>query len=325
MFTIRTVPRVADRQGLACAVVWLGLAAGTLGCGSGGAVQVDSVDTATTATAQESLTTTSQSSWSSVVTSLSTIASSTVEPTEEPTGPSESESNTASTEPQAPEVDSSTTTTAVSSASAGSSVGAVVVAHVVSEVVAPRQEPNLEAPIITTLANPTETGGPLVFQAVDNRLSPDGRWIEVYLPIRPNGSTGWIQLDAVKLHANPFRLSIDSAGFTLTLFKNDQLVLSTPIGIGTGDTPTPVGQFFVIELLKPPSPDGPYGPFAFGLSGFSETLTSFGDGAGVIGIHGTNDPGSIGTNASHGCIRVANDVITELAQVLPLGTPVVIS
>jgi lipoprotein-anchoring transpeptidase ErfK/SrfK len=97
------------------------------------------------------------------------------------------------------------------------------------------------------------------------------------------------------------------------------------VAIGTGATPTPLGRFYIIELLQPPDPTGPYGPFAFGLSGFSETLTSFAGGDGVIGIHGTNDPVALGTDVSHGCIRMANDVIETLAGVIPLGTPVAIS
>ncbi len=41
-----------------------------------------------------------------------------------------------------------------------------------------------------------------------------------------------------------------------------------------------------------------------------------------MGLHGTDAPHGLGTDISHGCIRVANDVITELAGQLPLGTPV---
>ena len=65
--------------------------------------------------------------------------------------------------------------------------------------------------------------------------------------------------------------------------------------------------------------------FAFGLSGFSETLTSFRGGDGVIGIHGTDEPEALGTDVSHGCVRVDNDVITSMAGLIPLGTPVIIT
>ena len=72
-------------------------------------------------------------------------------------------------------------------------------------------------------------------------------------------------------------------------------------------------------------PNGPYGPYAFGLSGLSEQLTSFNGGNGRLGLHGTNEPDSIGQDVSNGCIRVANDVVIQLAELLPLGTPVQIS
>ena len=51
-------------------------------------------------------------------------------------------------------------------------------------------------------------------------------------------------------------------------------------------------------------------------------LQSFGGGPGQIGIHGTNEPGALGTDVSHGCVRISNASITKLARLLPLGTPV---
>ncbi len=100
------------------------------------------------------------------------------------------------------------------------------------------------------------------------------------------------------------------------------MTLSTDIAVGTGDTPTPYGEFYLAELLEPPDPGGVYGPFAFGLSGFSEVLDSFAGGDGVVGIHGTDDPSALGRDVSHGCVRVLNDVIEDLAARVPLGTPV---
>lgn len=95
-----------------------------------------------------------------------------------------------------------------------------------------------------------------------------------------------------------------------------------PAGIGTSDTPTPGGTFYLKELLAPTNPDGAYGPYAYGLSGFSTTLQSFAGGEAVIGLHGTNSPSSIGHDVSFGCIRMRNADITALARLLPLGTPV---
>ena len=61
------------------------------------------------------------------------------------------------------------------------------------------------------------------------------------------------------------------------------------------------------------------------MSGFSDVHLSFAGGEGVIGIHGTNEPDSVGSTVSNDCIRVHNDVISEMATFPPLGTPVTIS
>ena len=75
--------------------------------------------------------------------------------------------------------------------------------------------------------------------------------------------------------------------------------------------------------MKPPRPDSVYGTYAYGLSGFSDVIRTWWEG-GVIGLHGTNDPSSIGRPESHGCIRMRNADISWLVRILPLGTPVLI-
>ena len=57
-----------------------------------------------------------------------------------------------------------------------------------------------------------------------------------------------------------------------------------------GRRPTPIGVFYTKELLQPPNPNTAYGAYAYGLSGYSNVLTDFAGGDGVVGIHGTNDP-----------------------------------
>jgi lipoprotein-anchoring transpeptidase ErfK/SrfK len=172
----------------------------------------------------------------------------------------------------------------------------------------------------TSLANPNENGAPLVFLVERQQ----GDWIEVLLPIRPNGSTGWIRARDVTLAQNPFRIDVKLAEHRIAVYEGDQLVLDEPIAVGTADTPTPGGRYYIKELLQPPDPTGPYGTYAYGLSGFSNELESFNGGDGVIGIHGTNDPSSIGNDVSHGCIRMTNEAIESLVPRLPLGTPVTI-
>ena len=195
----------------------------------------------------------------------------------------------------------------------------VVATAVVGSVVA-RTDPLSTAPLVAELDNPIATGGPLVFQVV----ADEGDWLRVLLPVRPNGSAGWIRSADVSLSRNLYRVDIDTTAKSLVVSREGNPVIETQVAIGTGETPTPIGSFYLTELLRPPDPNGPYGTYAFGLSGFSETLTEFNGGTGVVGIHGTNDPSSIGSEVSHGCIRVNNDVMDELASILPLGTPVTI-
>ncbi|MDE0573635.1 L,D-transpeptidase [Demequina sp. B12] len=154
-----------------------------------------------------------------------------------------------------------------------------------------------------------------------------GEWLEVYLPVRPNGSTGWIQAADVSVSSTDFRVEIGLEDFTLTVYQGSDAVLSTPIGVGTSDRPTPGGVYYIRELLQPDTDDGPYGPYAYGLSGYSPVLDSFNGGEAIIGMHGTNEPDSIGEYVSSGCIRMSNDAVTELVTEvgLPLGTPVYIS
>ena len=95
------------------------------------------------------------------------------------------------------------------------------------------------------------------------------------------------------------------------------------MGIGAGETPTPFGHFYLVALIKPPTPDSIYGAYAYGLSAFSKVITTWKWG-GVIGLHGTNEPSSVGHSVSHGCIRMRNRNILFLVHRLPLGTPITI-
>lgn len=169
-----------------------------------------------------------------------------------------------------------------------------------------------------TLANPTENGAPLVF-LVDSQVP---NWVHVDLPVRPNGSTGWVRAADVDVTTINYRVVIELGNHRITVYRGENVMLTEPVGVGTGSTPTPGGTYYIKELLQPPDPSGAYGPYAYGLSGFSNVLTSFAGGDGVVGIHGTNDPSAIGRDVSHGCIRMSNSGITTLSKVLPLGTPV---
>jgi lipoprotein-anchoring transpeptidase ErfK/SrfK len=171
------------------------------------------------------------------------------------------------------------------------------------------------------LENPIASGAPLVLFVTGNQPG----WFEVLLPLRPNGSRAWVREADVAVEADDWRVEVHLADHQLTVYQGPEIWMAEPIALGREPTPTPGGTFYLVELLAPPDPDGDYGPYAFGLSGFSDDLTSFNGGDGRLGLHGTNDPRSLGLDVSHGCIRVSNEAITQLARALPLGTPVVIT
>ena len=167
------------------------------------------------------------------------------------------------------------------------------------------------------LENPRTTGAPLTFLLADD---PGGGWYEVMVPVRPNGTTGFVRAQDVTVTRVPYRLVMSTDDNELTVYEDGEVVRTMRAASGTGDTPTPLGTFYLTELLEPTNAG--YGPFAYGLSGFSEVLDSFGGGPGQIGLHGTDDADSVGRAVSHGCIRLSDEDITYLAGLLPLGTPV---
>lgn len=178
-----------------------------------------------------------------------------------------------------------------------------------------------------TLDNPqpsgAEPGGTytLVMLVVEQQRD----WLKVLLPVRPNGSSGWIHTADVDLGVTGFRVVVELGKHEITVWDRNDVFLQEPVGVGaSGRTPTTIGQFYVIQSLKTiPADYAAYGPHAFALSGFSEVLYSFGNGGtGVLGIHGTSDTSSLGRDVSNGCIRMSNSGILKLAEVLPVGTPV---
>lgn len=151
-----------------------------------------------------------------------------------------------------------------------------------------------------------------------------GEWVKVFLPVRPNGSKGFVRKADVEITHHEWKIEVFLRSFRLRAWNGESLFMEAPVGVAKDNTPTPEGIYYTTELLAPPDPDGPYGVYAYGLSGFSEVLQTFRGGPGQLGIHGTNDPSSVGRKVSAGCIRMRNEDIARLAQVLPLGTPVLV-
>jgi lipoprotein-anchoring transpeptidase ErfK/SrfK len=179
------------------------------------------------------------------------------------------------------------------------------------------------SPVVTKLSDKTEYNVPRTLLVTDQSSRPG--WLNVLLPIRPNGATGWIKASDVTLGASDYEIKIELAAHKLTLYKLGEPVLESGTVNGTARTPTPPGRFYItdpVDLQK--NPNTGYGLFALGISGYSEVLTSFKGGPGQLAVHGTNNPSEIGQDISNGCTRVPNDIILQLAMTVPLGTPVTI-
>jgi len=189
-----------------------------------------------------------------------------------------------------------------------------------------RDAPSADAGIVATLPNPRPlaTDPPVSIPLVMLVAATEADWVQVYLPIRPNGSTGWIPADQVTLTSHRWRIEAVLDDFTLRVFNDGEQVFETAIGVARDNAPTPGGLYYITELVQPPDPDTVYGTYAYGLSGFSETFETFNGGPGQLGLHGTNEPELIGQAVSAGCIRLTNDDINYLVEQLqiPLGVPV---
>lgn len=160
----------------------------------------------------------------------------------------------------------------------------------------------------------------------------DGRcWVQVRLPWRPNGSAGWINADKIALEQTPWRIVVSTSRRTLTLFRAGTVVRTVSVVVGKPSTPTPDGLFAVWWAI-PWHPEDFLGSWVLDLTAHSDALQQFDGGDGTVAIHGRGgaslqDP--LGTANSHGCIRLSNDTIDQLVQMigpsrLP-GTPVQIS
>lgn len=106
--------------------------------------------------------------------------------------------------------------------------------------------------------------------------------------------------------SSPYRIDISINNRRLQLFKNGVLQKTYPIAVGRMLHSTPVGQYIIIN--KAPNPGGPFGTMWMSLSKEH------------YGIHGTNDPSSIGKAVSKGCVRMFNKDVEELSRIIPIGT-----
>ncbi|MCX7842060.1 MAG: L,D-transpeptidase [Clostridia bacterium] len=122
-------------------------------------------------------------------------------------------------------------------------------------------------------------------------------------------------------------IAINKSKRILTLYEGKKVVGKYPVAVGTSSTPTPSGKFQIaVKVVDPVWGGGGYAkPVAGGIPenplGYRWMGLSI-NGGGDYGIHGNNSPYSIGTYASHGCIRMINSDVEYLYKIVPVNTPV---
>lgn len=127
-------------------------------------------------------------------------------------------------------------------------------------------------------------------------------------------------------------ITIDQSAFTLRLFKNLKVRKTYKVAVGQSAYPTPNGRFAIQSKQINPVWSVPNSPWTGELAG-----TTVGGGSAAnplkarwmgiangVGIHGTGQDYSVGTRASHGCIRMHVSDVIALYRRVPVGTPVLI-
>jgi lipoprotein-anchoring transpeptidase ErfK/SrfK len=178
---------------------------------------------------------------------------------------------------------------------------------------------------LATFGRRNQNGFTTVFGVVGEVVGRDcaPSWYRVQLPMRPNGSTGYVQVSEVEVVQLHTRVEVDLSDRRIEVFRGGRRILVTPTGVGRPGTPTPTGHYYVNQLLLSDDPAGVFGPGGVGISAFAPRLTHWPQG-GPIAIHGTDQPATIGRAASLGCLRVPNDVVRWFFRNVPAGTPVLI-
>jgi lipoprotein-anchoring transpeptidase ErfK/SrfK len=186
-----------------------------------------------------------------------------------------------------------------------------------------RATPSPHGRVIKTLTQFRDDYRIQVVYAVKTAIGTDKRpWYKISIPMRPNGTMGWIPARTASLFPTVAEIDVHRASRTIDLYSHGAHVWHAIIAVGAPGMETPLGHYYVAARFVPF--DDPFlGVFGEETSGYSR-LTEW-PGGGWFGIHGTDMPQLLGQAVSHGCIRVSNLTATKLRQYAPLGTPIVIT
>jgi lipoprotein-anchoring transpeptidase ErfK/SrfK len=183
-----------------------------------------------------------------------------------------------------------------------------------------RRSPNPHAHVIRVMHQFRPDFRPQEMFAVRKQMGSNGQvWYRVSIPMRPNGTYGWVPAQTVSLAPTTGQIVVDISARTIDLYHKGKHVWHGKVAVGAPGRETPKGHYFVAARFVPYH-DPFLGVFAVETSAYSK-LTEW-PGGGVVGIHGTSEPQLLGMAVSHGCVRVANATARQLERYAPLGTPI---
>jgi hypothetical protein len=167
-----------------------------------------------------------------------------------------------------------------------------------------------QTPSLASPDSPDSTPAPQQTVAAPNLIVPSLPGLGEFSRYEPQDSTVYLLL---KL-----------ADRKVYVYQGQKIIASYPVAIGRPEFPTPTGEFKVFQMIVNPawqSPwtgeveaPGPDGSLGVRWIGFFEMAN------GVIGFHGTPNVASIGRAVSHGCVRMRNEDIVKMYELVKLGT-----
>jgi lipoprotein-anchoring transpeptidase ErfK/SrfK len=180
-----------------------------------------------------------------------------------------------------------------------------------------RSRPGGRGRVLARVGPRTEFGSPQTLSVVLRK----GAWIAVRSSELGNRDLGWIRADSIRPLKRTARIEVDLSERTLTLTERGVVRRTEAIAIGSPETPTPPGSFYVTDKL----PGADFGPFygccILALSGRQPHLPEGWSGGDRLAIHGTPSP-DFGEAVTNGCLHLPQESLERLMREVPLGTPV---
>lgn len=150
-----------------------------------------------------------------------------------------------------------------------------------------------------------------------------GNWALVQVPVRPNGTTAWVQSAFFTESRHDYHITIDLSENKVNVYKGEELLVEQIAVMGRESRPTPVVRSYIDEKIDGNTLSPAYGSWVLSIAAFSEALGTFGGGGmPKLALHGTNQPDLMGQYVSSGCVRVPNEIVEYIAENVPVGATV---